>query len=137
MFRSLIFILSVITLISPAMGQSNPYESTIRGFEQADLLNPPPTNSILVLGSSTIVGWHTMEAAFPRFNVLNRGFGGSQTSDVLYFYDRILPVVSGSTSFTVTVSNSLLAAFRSAKVSLAPVTVKRASRLSPTPMREA
>ena len=91
MFRSLIFILSILTLISPAMGQSNPYESTIRGFEQADLLNPPPTNSILVLGSSTIVGWHTMEAAFPRFNVLNRGFGGSQTSDVLYFYDRIVP----------------------------------------------
>jgi lysophospholipase L1-like esterase len=29
--------------------------------------------------------------AFPRFNVLNRGFGGSQASDVLFFYDRIVP----------------------------------------------
>ena len=58
------------------LAQTNPYESDIRAFEQADLRNPPPTNSILFLGSSTIVRWDSLAAAFPRFNVLNRGFGG-------------------------------------------------------------
>ena len=73
------------------LAQTNPYESDIRAFEQADLRNPPPTNSILFLGSSTIVRWDSLAAAFPRFNVLNRGFGGSQSSDVLFFYDRLVP----------------------------------------------
>jgi lysophospholipase L1-like esterase len=38
-----------------------------------------------------MVGWNSLTTAFPRYNVLNRGFGGSQASDVLFFYDRIVP----------------------------------------------
>jgi lysophospholipase L1-like esterase len=85
------FLLIVSLLSVPTFAQSNPYESEIRNFEQADLRNPPPTNSILFLGSSTIVGWNSLRAAFPDYSVLNRGFGGSQASDVLFFYDRIVP----------------------------------------------
>ncbi|HEX7860947.1 MAG TPA: GDSL-type esterase/lipase family protein [Verrucomicrobiae bacterium] len=85
------FLIVVALLSVSTFAQSNPYESDIRNFEQADLRNPPPTNSILFLGSSTIVGWNSLRAAFPEFNVLNRGFGGSQASDVLFFYDRIVP----------------------------------------------
>jgi lysophospholipase L1-like esterase len=89
--RSTVIILAVFVSCLKILAQTNPYESDIRAFEQADLRNPPPTNSILFLGSSTIVRWDSLAAAFPRFNVLNRGFGGSQASDVLFFYDRIVP----------------------------------------------
>ncbi len=73
-----------------ANAQTNPYESTIRGFEAADAANPPPPNSIVFVGSSSIVNWRSLAADFPRFNVLNRGFGGSQSSDALFFFDRIV-----------------------------------------------
>ncbi len=80
-----------IAAFASTFAQTNPFESNIRAFEQADLRNPPPPNSILVVGSSTIVNWSSLSAAFPRYNVLNRGFGGSEASDVLFFYDRIVP----------------------------------------------
>jgi len=90
LIRGLSLVLASSFLVTN-FAQTNPYESAIRAFEQADLRNPPPANSILALGSSTIVGWNSLAAAFPRFNMLNRGFGGSQASDVLFFYDRIVP----------------------------------------------
>ncbi|MGV3773424.1 MAG: GDSL-type esterase/lipase family protein [Verrucomicrobiales bacterium] len=87
LFRAFFLFAAILS----AAAQSNPYESNIRAFEQADLRNPPPENAILVLGSSTIVNWSSLSTAFPRYNVLNRGFGGSQGSDVLFFFDRIVP----------------------------------------------
>lgn len=70
---------------------TNPYESEIRAFEAADLKHPPATNSILFLGSSSIRIWTGVADAFPDYAVLNRGFGGSQASDVLFFFDRLVP----------------------------------------------
>jgi hypothetical protein len=37
----------------------------------------------LFVGSSSIVNWRTLIADFPRYSVLNRGFGGSETADAL------------------------------------------------------
>lgn len=65
------------------------WEKTIAAFEKRDAENPPKTGGILFVGSSSIRFWDTGEA-FPKHDVLNRGFGGSQTSDVLYYLDRIV-----------------------------------------------
>jgi lysophospholipase L1-like esterase len=69
---------------------SNPFEGEIRAFEASDLGNPPPTNSILFVGSSSFRLWRGLADAFPDYKVLNRGFGGSQTSDALFFFDRVV-----------------------------------------------
>jgi len=69
--------------------QTNPYEGEIRAFEAQDARGWPPANSIVFIGSSTINRWDGLAAAFPNYHVLNRGFGGSQTSDALFFVDRI------------------------------------------------
>ena len=34
--------------------------------------------------------WQTLEVDFPGLRVLNRGFGGSELSDVVQFADRIV-----------------------------------------------
>ena len=65
------------------------WEEHIRKFEETDKQNPPQPNGILFVGSSSIRMWDT-EKWFPGDGVINRGFGGSQISDVNYFADRIV-----------------------------------------------
>lgn len=66
------------------------WETTIEKFEEADRENPPPQDAILFIGSSSIRGWRTLADDFPDFTVINRGFGGSQIADSVYFADRII-----------------------------------------------
>lgn len=80
----------LIGLLSFALSASAALEDEIRAFEAADALAPPPKDAILFVGSSTIRMWPNLPAAFPPHVVLNRGFGGSQMSDVLAFFDRVV-----------------------------------------------
>jgi rhodanese-related sulfurtransferase/lysophospholipase L1-like esterase len=65
------------------------WEEAIRKFEAADKKSPPGNIEALFLGSSSIKGWD-LERYFPGKETLNRGFGGSQISDSLYYADRIV-----------------------------------------------
>lgn len=66
------------------------WEKTIQGFEAADKTNPPPSNAILMIGSSSIVKWTNAPAQFPEYKLINRGFGGSHLSDSVAFIERIV-----------------------------------------------
>jgi lysophospholipase L1-like esterase len=66
------------------------WEREISAFEARDRTNPPPTNAILFIGSSTIRFWTTLAQDFPDHRVINRGFGGSEILDSTHFADRIL-----------------------------------------------
>ena len=66
------------------------FEGDIRTFEQADLASPPPADPVLFVGSSSIRVWPNLPGDFPEYPALNRGFGGSQMSDLLHFFDRIV-----------------------------------------------
>ena len=86
------FLLLVIC-VSPSIAQeANPaarWEKQIRAFEEADRNNPPKLGGVLLVGSSSIRMWDT-DRWFPGKDVINRGFGGSQISDVNYFAERIV-----------------------------------------------
>ena len=45
---------------------------------------------ILFTGSSSVRFWKSLEEDFPSVNVLNRGFGGSHFSDLIYFSDQLI-----------------------------------------------
>ena len=45
---------------------------------------------IVFAGSSSIRKWKNVSAYFPRYNVINNGFGGSHFSDLIYFYDKLI-----------------------------------------------
>jgi len=68
---------------------AHPFEEDIAKFEQQDRDNPPKPGQILFLGSSSIRLWD-LERSFPKLGTLNRGFGGSEISDSIYFFDRIV-----------------------------------------------
>jgi lysophospholipase L1-like esterase len=61
----------------------------LRNFAARDHKNSFPHNAVLFVGSSSIRNWYTADA-FPDLPVINRGFGGSQISDVLHFFDDIV-----------------------------------------------
>lgn len=50
------------------------------------------TNKKLVVftGSSSVRMWKDVQSYFPEYNIINNGFGGSQFSDLIYFYDQLI-----------------------------------------------
>jgi lysophospholipase L1-like esterase len=57
-----------------------------------ELASPSPTGVIVFTGSSSILRWKTLTEDFPHHAVSNRGFGGSQISDIIaYFYRVVVP----------------------------------------------
>jgi len=70
-------------------GPAAKWGKTIREFEDWDRKNSFPSDAVLFVGSSSIKLWPTRED-FSEFPVINRGFGGSQISEVNYFADRIV-----------------------------------------------
>jgi lysophospholipase L1-like esterase len=69
---------------------ARPFEAEILAFESADKTNPPPPGVILFTGSSSIRKWTTLAQDFKGHQVINRGFGGSQMSDLIYYADRVV-----------------------------------------------
>jgi lysophospholipase L1-like esterase len=90
-----LFIMLCSCLVSSAQEKpatKNPaekWENDIRQFEQWDSKNTFPSDAVLFVGSSSIRLWRTRDC-FEGFAVINRGFGGSQISDVNYFAGRIV-----------------------------------------------
>ncbi len=69
---------------------SERWEKDIRKFEAADKASPPPQGGVLFIGSSSIRMWVTLARDFPEHKVINRGFGGSQIADSVYYAERIV-----------------------------------------------
>jgi len=75
--------------VQEAKNPAERWEESIRKFEQWDSKNTFPSDAVLFVGSSSIRLWPTREC-FEGFDVINRGFGGSQISDVNYYAGRIV-----------------------------------------------
>jgi lysophospholipase L1-like esterase len=82
--------LSLFALLAAADPAPAPFAQEISAFEQADAKNPPPADSVLFVGSSSIRLWETLAEDFPGVRVINRGFGGSQVEHSVRYADRIV-----------------------------------------------
>lgn len=78
------------TAASPLKPTSANWEKEIGAFETGDQSHPAPQNGILFIGSSSIRLWKSLDTDFPGAPVINRGFGGSQIIDSVYYADRIV-----------------------------------------------
>jgi len=75
---------------APTAHPSPKWESSVAAFEKADVERPPEKGGILFIGSSSIRLWSTLASDFPGKPVLNRGFGGSQIADSVYYHERLV-----------------------------------------------
>jgi lysophospholipase L1-like esterase len=77
------------TVVAQEQGPER-WENTIQKFEQQDAQNPVEPGAILFTGSSSVAIWQDISDYFPGTRIINRGFGGSQFSDLLYYDDRVI-----------------------------------------------
>lgn len=86
-----------LALMAVALGNTSPlagqlvddpdperFASQFEDWAEYEARNSVPTGSILFVGSSSIRFWDTAEY-FPEVQLINRGFGGSHISDVVYW----------------------------------------------------
>jgi lysophospholipase L1-like esterase len=71
-------------------GDPTIWERDIRKYEKQDVESPPSERAILFTGSSSIRYWKTLSTDMAPLYVLNRGFGGSQISEVNHYVNRIV-----------------------------------------------
>jgi len=63
------------------------FESAMATFARYDARNSFPADATVFVGSSSIVGWDTGDR-FPGMPLINRGFGGSQMSDLVHYVEE-------------------------------------------------
>ncbi|MCX6225072.1 MAG: SGNH/GDSL hydrolase family protein [Bacteroidia bacterium] len=87
---ALAFLLGIL-LIHPAFCQ-NPsrFQSEINQFKADSTDYAAIGNLVLFTGSSSVRMWTDLATDFPDLHVLNRGFGGSHMSDLLFYADTVI-----------------------------------------------
>ena len=73
-----------------AFGPDAPFASEIYNFFVQDELFEPKTCRTIFTGSSSIRFWYTLDEDFPDLNPLNRGFGGSEITHAIGYFDILL-----------------------------------------------
>ncbi len=96
MFAGQIVLFSILSAVAAVAAKGervdpdpNRFAGEIKAFAEWDSRNAVPAEPVLFVGSSSIRMWRTRES-FPDLPVVNRGFGGSHISDVIYYADRVV-----------------------------------------------
>lgn len=82
-------LLAVIALTNKIVAQP-PFYNEIQAFKRQDSLQPPPQQAILFVGSSSFRKWTDVQSYFPKYTIINRGFGGSALPDVIHYANEII-----------------------------------------------
>lgn len=110
--KKILVLVQFITLSAFAQ-EANKFENDIKAFEKADLEKPVSKKDLIVFtGSSSVVRWESLKSDFPNKNVINRGFGGSTTPDLIYFVDRVINVYQPKQVFIYEGDNDLASSQR-------------------------
>ncbi len=87
--RFLIFIVILYTFYGLSAQDPLRFEKEIQSLIAGDS-SVSNKNIILFTGSSSIRFWNSLEQDFPKHNVVNRGFGGSEMKDILYYAEPLI-----------------------------------------------
>ncbi len=88
--RILKSLLPVIAIFFTGHCLAQPFADAIKEFQKQDKINPPPSNAILFVGSSSFTKWRDVSDYFPGYTIINRGFGGSSLPDVIFYAPEII-----------------------------------------------
>ena len=82
--------LFLLTGMAGLQAQQLPFRDEITAFKRQDSISRPSKNAILFVGSSSFRKWTNVQACFPGYTIINRGFGGSTIPDVIRYADEII-----------------------------------------------
>ena len=87
--KNLISIILLLLSLSTLAQDPLRFQEEVSKFENAASLYPDE-DRIVFTGSSSIRLWIDFKSYFPNHNVINTGFGGSETSDLIYYQDLLI-----------------------------------------------
>lgn len=87
---SLILLLFVAASVSGQEAINPKWAEEISRIEAKEKARPLARGGVVFTGSSSIKGWATLAEDFRGIDVTNRGFGGSQISDLIAYFDRVV-----------------------------------------------
>jgi lysophospholipase L1-like esterase len=71
--------------------QSGPFQDEVISIQKKyDRLWDPSKTTFVFTGSSSIRMWTNINDAFPEYQVINSGFGGSKSSDLLLYTNELI-----------------------------------------------
>ena len=88
-FLSILLLLPVF-FSAGNLNAQQPFEDEIKAFKKQDSISRPPTNAILLVGSSSFRKWTDVQSYFPGYTIINRGFGGSTLPDVIRYTNEVI-----------------------------------------------
>lgn len=86
---SFVFLIFLLFQNQAAFTQEQ-YLNEIQSFKKQDSISPPHANPILFIGSSSFTNWKDLKEYFPKHVIVNRGFGGSQLTDIIYYANDVI-----------------------------------------------
>jgi len=88
--RLALLLVSLVAGIPLLSAAPEKWAAEIEKYTQADTLKAPAQGGVVFVGSSSIRRWSTLATDFPGITLLNRGFGGSELPDSVFYVDRIV-----------------------------------------------
>jgi lysophospholipase L1-like esterase len=88
--RTSLSLLALALLSAAALATPEHWRDEIDKLTASDATHPPVPGGIVFVGSSSIRLWTTLSQDFPNRPVLNRGFGGSELADSVFYEDRLV-----------------------------------------------
>ena len=66
------------------------FAGIVNTWTAQDKLSPPPPDGLVVIGSSSIRFWKTLQKEFSAWQITQRGFGGSRLIDVALLAEKLI-----------------------------------------------
>lgn len=85
----LIALFSMCVVVNAQYPRASLWTADMSGFAAQDA-NGVKKDVVLFAGSSTFTMWSSLKTDFPNSKVLNRAFGGSMMTDLLYFFNQVV-----------------------------------------------
>lgn len=96
MKKSFITTLILSLMITMSQAQSNVpspkpnFWDDVQTIKKYDGMFMPPKHPLLFTGSSSIRKWDDAQWTFADYNALNRGIGGAETNDIIYYLNDLV-----------------------------------------------
>jgi lysophospholipase L1-like esterase len=85
-----LFLIICSTLLMQTFVSAQPFIEEIKAFKKEDSLRFPGSGKILFAGSSSFTKWTDVQNYFPAYPIINRGFGGSSLTDLIYYAEDVI-----------------------------------------------
>lgn len=86
----LLFLLLCFFSVRAQYPRATLWTSVINGFAAQDAVTGASKDVVLFVGSSTFTMWTGLQTDFPQSKVLNRAFGGSTMTDIIYYFNQVV-----------------------------------------------